>query len=451
MALTAEQKSIVTSTVPLLETHGLEVTKVFYHNVLNDFPTLRSLFSLSAQITDRQAEALAHAIYAYAANINDLTPILPVVERINQRHASLDISAPQYVVVGTGLMKALIQVLGRDVFTVQVEDAWLAAYQQLADLMIKREDTIMDVQEAEVGGWKGWRKMRLARKVVESSEITSFYWVPVDGGALPVFSPGQYISIRVDVPVDVPGGQQIRQYSLSDAPPAPSKAHQSSTNGTACTNGNTLPSEYYRNSIKRELGDHPGLVSNVLHQTHEVGSTIEMSNPAGDFFLEPTATSSAPVVLISAGVGQTPLLSMLNSLTASSNSTSASDIPNDTTSNRAISYIHAARDSSTHAFHAHLQSLCTSTPTLKYVTFHSQPLPHEVQGTDYDFTGRLDLNQVDAEETLHLSNPRAEYFVCGPGVFMGAVAGWLRHHGIDKDRVKMEVFGVGNVEGRKSG
>lgn len=450
MALTTSQKEIITSTIPLLETYGLEITKLFYTNVLNDFPTLRSLFSLSAQVTDSQAKALAGAIHAYASNINDLTPILPTIERINQKHVSLDIIKPQYPIVGTNLIKALIQVLGRDVFTNQVEEAWKAAYQQLEDLMLGRENTIKATQEAETGGWNGWRKMKLVRKVVESSEITSFYWVPVDGKVLPTFKPGQYISIRVDVPIDLPGGQQIRQYTLSDAPQSQDQQHASSNgiNGTTIqTNGNgdaASIGQYYRNSIKREESSDktspPGLVSNVLHKSHDVGSIVEMSQPAGDFFLESTSTSSstAPLILISAGVGQTPLMSILNSLIPTS-------VSGDTT-DRPVSWIHTARNKSTHAFAEYIDSLTSAHSNISSVIFHSQPLPDETQGTDYDFLGRLDLNLLDSKRHLHLNDSSAEYFICGPGKFMTSVGEWLRENGVDDKRVKMEVFGVSNIE-----
>lgn len=415
MALTIEQKSIVTACVPVLEAHGLEICKTFYHNLLRDNPALKDVFSLSGQMTDHQAQALAGSLHAYASNINDLAPILPAVERINQKHASLDISAPQYAVVGEYLLKALRQVLGSDVFTDNVEAAWAAAYWQLANLMIKREDDIYHGQEAEIGGWTGWRQMRLTRKVVESSEITSFYWTPVDGGVLPAFKPGQYIGVRIDVP----GGKQIRQYSLSDAP----------------TSTQNAKLQYYRNSIKRELGQFPGQVSNILHDNVEEGDIIEMTNPAGDFFLETPPESQAPLVLISAGVGQTPFVSMLNTIASS-----------DTLTTRPISYIHTARNHSTHAFKPYIKNLTASTPSLRFVTFHSQPHSTEVEGQDYDFTGRLNLDTLDAEKDLHLSSQNAEYFICGPGKFMMNVATWLAGKGIDDARIKLEVFGTGNVK-----
>lgn len=418
MALTTEQKSIITACVPVLEAHGLGICKTFYHNLLGDIPALKDVFSLSGQLTDHQAQALAGALHAYASNINDLTPILPAVERINQKHVSLDISAPQYATVGEYLLKALRQVLGSDVFTDQVEAAWAAAYWQLANLMIRREDDIMNGQEAGFGGWKGWRQMRLARKVVESSEITSFYWTPVDGGALPTFKPGQYISIRIDVP----GGKQIRQYSLSDAP------RQTQT-------GNASSLQYYRNSIKRELGQFPGQVSNILHEHVEEGDIVEMTNPAGDFFLEQPSESQAPLVLISAGVGQTPLLSMLNTITTSNTPTT-----------RPISYIHTARNTSTHAFQPHITTLTKSTPSLHSLTFHSQPGSTETQGQHYDFTGRLNLDILDADKDLYLSNQDAEYFICGPGKFMMGVAAWLAGKGVSDQRVQLEVFGTGNAK-----
>lgn len=416
MALTADQKAVVTACVPLLAEHGLEVTKTMYSHMLTDYPSLRDLFTLSAQLTGHQPSALAGAVYAYAANINDLTPVLPAVERIAHKHVSVNISAPQYAIVGECLLKALREVLGADVFTDQVHDVWAAAYWQLANLMIKREDDIVNSNAAEEGGWKGWRQMRLVRKVKESSVITSFYWAPVDGGALPVFKPGQYISIRTPVP----GGLQIRQYSLSDAP---------LTTTSKAVDG--LPAQYFRNSVKQELGAHPGLISNILHNNMEEGSVVDMANPTGDFFLD-VSKAQGPLVLISAGVGLTPMLSMLSTLHNAPDS-------------RPISYIHVTRSKETHAFAQHIKSLSESNANISSFTFHSRPGSDEIQGQDYDFSGRLDLGRLDAKTDLHLDNPETEYYICGPSGFMMGAAGWLQRNGVDDKRIKMELFAAGEI------
>ena len=123
MPLTTEQKQIITSTVPVLAEHGLAVTKLFYQTLLTENPELKTLFNHTEQVTARQPNALAFSLYAYAANINDLTLILGVVNKINHKHASLGITAEQYPIVGEGVLRAFRTVLGPDVFTDELWDA----------------------------------------------------------------------------------------------------------------------------------------------------------------------------------------------------------------------------------------------------------------------------------------------------------------------------------------
>ena len=142
-----------------------------------------------------QPEALARAVYAYAAHIEDLTPILPVVERIAHKHASIHIVPSQYAVVGTHLLSAITDVLGADTFKSELYDAWATAYWNLAHIFIDRERQLY-----EAAAWVGWREFVVEKKVKESDEITSFYFRPKDGKSLDPYRPGQYISIQRFIP-----------------------------------------------------------------------------------------------------------------------------------------------------------------------------------------------------------------------------------------------------------
>lgn len=152
-------------------------------------------------------------------------------------------------------------------------DAWAVAYGQLADILIGAEEAAYSANANAEGGWRGARSFRLSRKVQESEEIVSLYLVPADGGALAAFKPGQYIGLRLLLD----GGEQRRNYSLS-----------------ALGNGRE-----YRISVKREVG---GKVSSYLHDQLQVGDSLELFAPAGNFVLR---ESAKPLVLISAGVGIT--------------------------------------------------------------------------------------------------------------------------------------------------
>ena len=130
-------------------------------------------------------------MYAYAANIDDLTPVLPTVERLCNKHASLHILPSQYAIVGKYLLGAIAQVVGSDVFSGDLYEAWVVAYWQLAHICINREAELY--KEA---GWVGWKEFVVSRRVDETPDITSFYLSPKDGKPLPAFRPGQYISVQ---------------------------------------------------------------------------------------------------------------------------------------------------------------------------------------------------------------------------------------------------------------
>ena len=138
-----------------------------------------------------QAQALASAVYAYAANIDDLTPVLPTVERLCQKHASLHIQPSQYAIVGKHLLQAIGEVVGTEVFSGDLFEAWVIAYWQLAHICINREAELY-----KQAAWVGWKEFVLSKKVKETEEITSFYLTPKDKTPLPPFRAGQYISVQ---------------------------------------------------------------------------------------------------------------------------------------------------------------------------------------------------------------------------------------------------------------
>ncbi len=171
----------------------------------------------------------------------------------------------------------------------------------------------------------------------------------------------------------------------------------------------------------------PGWMSNLLHATLNEGDTVELAYPFGEFYLD---DSSAPVVLLSAGVGLTPLLSMLNTLVSSE-------------TKRPVSWIQAVRNSRVHAFKSHVSSIAKANPQqVKTAIFYSNPVEGDVQGQDYDFLGRLDVDKVD-RSVLRLDDPSAQYYVCGPEVFMADIFKALKAHGVDGSRIHAEVFGAG--------
>ncbi|KAF2137603.1 uncharacterized protein K452DRAFT_312213 [Aplosporella prunicola CBS 121167] len=415
MALTPDQAKIIKATVPILVEHGMTITTRFYSNMLRENPELNNVFNKANQFNGHQPKSLAMALHAYASNIDDLGVLSPTVELICQKHASLYIRPEQYNIVGTYLLAAMKEILG-DALTPEIHDAWAAAYWQLANLMIGKEEELYKSAD----GWTDWREFKIDRKENESDEITSFYLVPVDGKPLPSFKPGQYISVQTEVPEF--GHLQARQYSLSEAP----------------------RSDYYRISVKREDGlnmkdptavAHPGYISNLLHKNKQVGDVLGVSHPFGDFFYESAATpASAPIVFLSAGVGLTCLLSIFNSLSAGEKAS------------HPITWVQASRTTGARAFADHVRSAAKQSPgVVKPVFFVSQPVDGETEGKQFDFRGRLDLARLDKDAHLFVGVKETQYFVCGPAQFMVDMQKGLKSLGVDESRVHLELFGTGGV------
>ncbi|KAL9115530.1 MAG: hypothetical protein Q9227_000851 [Pyrenula ochraceoflavens] len=399
----------IKSTVPALRAHGEQVTRLFYHNLLTDQPELNSVFNQGNQANGHQAQALAAAVYAYAQNIETPDALAPAIRHITQKHASLFIRPGQYDVVGRYLLDAFGEVLG-EAWTSQVREAWAEAYGELAGKMIEAEAELY----REGAGWTDWRDFVVEEKLKESSEITSFILRPADGRCpLPVYLPGQYISVRVFIPSL--NYSQPRQYSLSDS----------------------YAADHYRISVKKEAGvslndvAHPGIVSNALHEL-DVGETVQLSRPYGDFVLDIQKDFSGPLVLISAGVGVTPLMSMLNTVIVSN-------------PGRPIAWIHGYHDAQTRAFADHISKIARKSNAVHVTRFCSNPEEQERPGVDYERAGRVDLDDCDGEKDLFLGNGSPRYYVCGPTSFMSKMQRQLEERGIRPDRIFVERFGTGSL------
>lgn len=398
--LTSQQIQIVKSTIPALEQHGIAITSLFYKRLLDTHPELKNVFNTTHQITGEQPAALAHAVWAYASNIENPEALKTTISRIGHKHASLGITPEQYPLVGEGLLSAIKTVLG-SAANDQVIDAWKAAYMQLAEYFIQFEDDLYRQAVATPGGWKGWRKFFVSDKIQESDEIISFHLTPVDRDALPAYKPGQFVSVRCFVPEL--GSYQPRQYSLSDVP----------------------NEKYFRISVKRAFASetHPaGRVSNVLHETLPVGSELDVSMPFGDFVLDVNATT--PVVLMSGGVGLTPMMAMLKTLV-------------DQAKSRKVVFVHAVRNGQVHAMKAALADIVASNPQVSRAVFYEEITDGDKQGVDYDFVGRVEASKI--KDMLLL--PGADYYICGPLPFMKAQSRALKLMGVDEGHIHMELFG----------
>ncbi|MGD1921776.1 MAG: 2Fe-2S iron-sulfur cluster-binding protein [Pleurocapsa sp.] len=260
----------------------------------------------------------------------------------------------------------------------------------------------------------------MVKKEAESKEITSFYFQPVDGGKITDFKPGQFLTIKLDIPEqDRP---IIRTYSLSDYPDS---------------------QDYYRLSIKREgspkgLDVPPGIASNFMHDHIQEGSIIPCKPPNGKFYLE--INNSIPAVLISNGVGITPMITMAKAV--------AQNNPQ-----RHIWFIHGARNGEYHACREEVNQISNlySYPNLHIHYRYSRPRPED-EGK-YNSQGYAD-KQLLADtiipqiKSTHNGTSSAEYFLCGSPPFMDSIREGLNELGVPEDRVFFESFGGGKTKGK---
>ena len=382
--LTAEQTMIVKATVPLLETGGEALTSHFYTIMLRDYAEVRPLFNQAHQAHGTQPRALANAVLQYARHIDAPDALGSLPAQIIQKHVALQIMPEHYPIVGTCLLRAIREVLGEQIATEAVIAAWGEAYWQLAHILIGAEAAEYERLAAAPGGWRGARSFRVADKVLESAEITSFHLEPVDGGAVVAYQPGQYLGLKLVI-----GGQEVRRnYSLSRA-----------------ANGRNL-----RISIKREAG---GVASNHLHDDVHAGAMLDVFPPAGEFVLRP---GTAPLALISGGVGITPTLAMAEAALAQGD--------------RDVIFIHYARNGDVHAFGLTIDAWASDHPRF------AAHVVYEQGGREARLSGRPTVDHlrewVPAE---------ADAYFLGPKPFMVFMNRALAQIGVPSGRRHFEFFG----------
>ncbi len=387
--------NVIKSTVPVLEVHGVAITKTFYSNLFKDNPGLLNIFNHTNQSQGRQQTALANTVYAAAQHIDNLEPIVPVVVQIAHKHVSLGVLPEHYPIVGQYLLAAIKEVLG-DAATDEIIEAWGKAYGVIADIFTSVEEDLYKAAENN-GGWRAFKQFKIVRTEKESDDVTSFYFTPVEGSKVPAYKPGQYVTVRVTTP-----GEEFmlnRQYTLSQ----PSNTQE------------------FRISVKRENDNNiKGKVSNFLHEA-AVGTIIDVSTPAGVFTYEPT---TAPVLFISGGVGVTPLNAMFQSIEGKEN----------------VTFIQCARNENVLAFHEDIQNKMNALngPTgLKklFSAFKKDSNSHHkvLYSDNNEFIDANVLRQNLAKDT--------QVYLCGPVPFLEAAITALHECNIPDSQIHFEFFG----------
>ena len=392
--MNTSQKELVKATVPILKSSGNDLITYFYQRMLTNNPELKDIFNMANQASGKQQNALTGAVLAYAENIDDPTVLINTLKSIGNKHVSLNIAAEQYDIVGNHLINSIIEVLGAAATPVLIE-AWTCAYNELAQTMISIEADMYQKNSLKNGGWNGWRSFVISKIVAESEEISSFYLTPEDNKEVADFFPGQYLSIRTFIPEL--GHKQPRQYSLS-------------------SNSNN---EYYRISVKKEVGQKTpdGIVSNALHDKKE-GDFLDVSAPAGLFYADPEAKN--PLVLVSGGVGLTPMMSMVETN------------KNALQRNQTV-WIHSCRNENVHAFKENIEELNNEKTWLTSFVFYETLPETETNAIE----GRIDLQQIKEEILIE----DAKYYICGPAVFIKVQYQSLVGLGVSRENILYEEFG----------
>ncbi|MER7767327.1 globin domain-containing protein [Kitasatospora sp. NPDC096140] len=385
--LSAKSAEVIEATLPAVGAAIGDITPRFYDRLFAAHPELlRDLFNRGNQANGTQRQALAGSIATFATALLAHPDQRPdaMLARIAHKHVSVGIADDQYKIVHEHLFAAIVEVLGEAV-TPEVAAAWDEVYWLMANALIAVEDRLRT--EAAAGGDPAdlWRPYTVVTRYQETDSVTSYLVRPADDRPVPASRPGQYVSVRTELP---DGARQIRQYSLSGG-----------ADGAL------------RFTVKREAG---GEVSGHLQDHLRTGDTVELSAPMGDVFL---AEGDGPVLLASAGIGNTPMTAMLDHLAA-------------TGSTRRIVSVHGDRDQLSHAFRADLEQLTAKLPNATSHVFYERPLGE----WPAERTGLVNLASVEipAGTTAYL---------CGPLPFLRAVREQLLTAGVPAADIHYEVFG----------
>ncbi|MEU0372830.1 globin domain-containing protein [Streptomyces sp. NPDC006283] len=389
--LSEQSAPVVRATLPAVGAAIEDITELFYRKLFDAHPELlRDLFNRGNQANGEQQKALAGSIAAFAGLLLDKPDARPdaLLARIAHKHASLGITSDQYKIVHKHLFAAIADVLG-DAVTGEVAAAWDEVYWLMANALIAIEARLY--QEAGAAEGEVWQRMEITERRQETPEVVSFLLRPGDGRPAAPFRPGQYVSVQVELP---DGARQIRQYSLSAAPGKP----------------------LWRISVKRvrDVAKPDGEVSSWLHEHAQPGDSLTVSAPFGDLTL---AESDGPLLLASAGIGNTPMLAMLGHLGS-------------TGSHRRVIAVHADRSPAGHAHREEHLALVRALPNARHHLWYEVPGDQAPEAA----AGQADVGGLALPADLTA-------YLCGPTPFMRAVRGDLLRRGVPAERIHYEVFG----------
>lgn len=366
--------SIITATAPAVGPKARAIVDDFYPRMFRQNPETKAFFNPANQFAEppRQRMALANAVVAYATNIEDLTPLLPAVEIIAHKHCGLSVEPQHYTIVHKNLMESIAEVLGADVVTEEIGGAWSDAVLQLAKILYDREEELYKMAEARQGGWRGLKDFKLVNKraVSEEGDCMEFTFEDASGSREPIdFTTGQFLTLHMKQE-----GATPRHYTVTNKPGEP----------------------FLQCCVKRI---EKGFVSNALHEL-DLDATVGLAAPFGVFSM-----GEKQSVLISAGIGATPMTGFLASK-----------------AEQVALAVHVDRSAATQPFKEEFVASGVSTH-FHYTESEGRP------------TGK-DL--VDTVLKSHIASD-CDFFLCGPTPFLADMKGALESAGATG--VHCDVFG----------
>ncbi|KUM34625.1 globin domain-containing protein [Arthrobacter sp. EpRS71] len=377
--LSEKSRPIIEATLPLVGSRIGTITVDFYNRLFTAHPELLDgLFSRSNQRSGDQQRALAGSIAAFASHLIGNPGTLPekVLSRIAHKHASLGITEDMYGVVYEHLFAAIAADLA-EVITPEIAEAWTEVYWLMADALIKLEK---DLYASQSNG-KMWMPWRVTAKDPAGTDAMTFTLEPADETPVTAAKPGQYVSVKVQLP---DGLRQVRQYSLS---------------------GDTGTSRVFTTKL-----NDGGEVSTALHAGVEPGDILEISNPYGEISLR---EGDGPVILASAGIGCTPAASILRALAQ-------------TGTGRQVMVLHAEKTMENWALSGQMTADAAKIDAELQLWLESPQ-----QGSKEGF---MSLREVDLPADASL-------YLCGPLPFMKKIRDEAIDAGIPATRIHYEVFG----------
>ncbi|BBX18362.1 hemin transporter [Mycolicibacterium duvalii] len=390
--LEAAHAEVVSATLPLIGAHIDEITTEFYRGMFGAHPELlRNLFNRGNQAQGAQQRALAASIATFATHLVD--PNLPhpaeLLSRIGHKHASLGVTADQYPIVHEHLFAAIVKVLGADTVTADVAAAWDRVYWIMADTLIALERDLY--RAAGVADGDVYRRARVVARVDDPSGAV-LITVAAQDRPFSAFLPGQYVSVGVTMP---DGARQLRQYSLVNA-----------------ADGGELT---FAVKPVGAVGAQPaGEVSSWIAANLCVGDVLDVTVPFGDL---PAPDGAAPLVLISAGIGVTPMIGFLEHLAAHA-------------PDARVQVLHADRSDRSHPLRERQHELVDELAHATLDVWYEDGLTAGIPGVH---AGLMNLADIDFADDVQV-------YLCGGNGFVQAVRAQLLGKGITAERVHCELF-----------